>query len=285
MKDRLSSPAAEVKKNLLFDRLIKRYKYVAGKTNGIDKHERIVRKGDFPSPEFPFFNLPEGTAQKKNASAQGLSQKLRDTTKTIAVAESAKACSSKPPFSDIQQNIIESADMQAKGEIRQKSDAEKSYDQGFEAGRLSGLAEGNARAEKVSRIINNIVEEFNKESKRFFSEIENMVMDLSVFLAEKIVGEAATNMPDVVKENVEKCVGLLAGAGNVILKINPGDYEVIKGNVPGLEMKYDGKYSFVIEPDQNITRGGCLVEIDGSVIDGRIETQFNKLKQQMEMLT
>jgi flagellar assembly protein FliH len=111
------------------------------------------------------------------------------------------------------------------------------------------------------------------------------MLDLSVHLAEKIVSEAATNMPEVVKANVDKCINLLAGSGEVVVKINPADYEIVKAYLPSLEHKFEGKFSFSLKPDQNMTSGGCLIEMNGSVIDGRIETQLAKIKQQMMLLS
>jgi len=155
---------------------------------------------------------------------------------------------------------------------------------GFQEGRTQGLAEAFARVEKIKTTVEKMMGEMNNSSKRFFEEFETTLTDLSLHLAAKIIGEAAYMMPEVVRANVEKCVSLLAGAGNVTIKINPGDYEVIKELLPNLERKFDGHFSYIIEPDQKISRGGCLIEMDGSVIDGRIETQFLKLKEEMQQL-
>ena len=295
-------PDAEVKKNLLFDLLIKRYKYISGKSPIVAKQEKVLKNGQFRIFDTASMRTLADSAEKKNVIVQTKLQKPLDLESAVIAAASGKpspqnnikaqnrsninSVDHQAGLTDktaVERSVIE-AKIREEYKTRLQSEIESAYDKGLQEGRQTGLAEGKAEAEKVSQIINHVIVEFNKESQKFFDEVEEVIMDLSVHLASKIIGDAVTAIPDIIKTNVEKCVGLLAGAGNVLVKINPSDYDTIKEYLPKLDQKYEGKYSFIIEPENNITRGGCLVEMDGSVIDGRIEAQYEKIKQHMEML-
>ena len=296
MRVRLLSQVGEGKKNLLFNQLIKKYKYVNNDVSEPVKHENILKKGRFKDDELSTPGSLVNTIQKKkviSSSDYRMSSPASQTTsvstidKTVSSDKKDTNSNKKNQNLNTKQNssvdsigskaLIHETKIREKYDTLVKIESEKSYNDGFQ--------EGKARADQVSQIVNSISSEFEKASEHFFRDMENVVLDLSVHLAGKIIGEAVSMIPDIVKSNVEKCVNLLAGGGNVMIKINPGDYEVIKECLPNLDQKHEGKYSFILEPDHNISRGGCLIELDGSVIDGRIETQFEKLKKHMEMLS
>lgn len=272
---------------MLYDKIIREYKYIDDDNTPVSKTGKIFKEGVFPEPDFPFFKLLKKINLKKNSTSQAVTpaqlngkQKNANYTPTKTLTEE-KASINKNETIIGSQGAVVSESLEA----RLESEKEKSYNKGFQEGRLKGLAEGTARAEQISQIFNNVIDELNKKSNTFFEEVEKWMLDLSVHLAEKIVSEAATRMPEVVKANVDKCLDLLAGSGEVVVKINPADYDIVKSYLNSLENKFEGKFSFSLKPDKNITGGGCLVEMNGSVIDGRIETQLAKIKQQMMMLS
>ena len=265
-----------------FSKLIKRYKYIGGFKAETVRPEKIVKKGRFQVAELPDFKRPSGAAQKKKRECN-----------PVPADGSVNDCASSINSPSNNSTIIEyrygdpvlSSNQEARTDDVIESAKKAAHAAGFQEGRSQGLAEVSARVEKIKSITDKMMGELNASSKNFFDEFEKTLTDLSLHLAARIIGEAAYTLPEVVRSNVEKCLGLLAGAGNVIIKINPGDYEVIKELLPNLERKFDGHFSYMIEPDQKISRGGCLIEMDGSVIDGRIETQFHKLKEEMQQLT
>jgi len=280
----------------LFKRLIKKYKYI-DKESPIHSHpERIIKSGNYSALDFAQFDPTAKISQKKKIE----SQSARSSRVNTPGVESDPGLSSNTSSQITPSDSVLSHDYPQKPqtglnrttaeeitktfESRLKSEVEKAYNQGYQEGKVSGLAEMNSRAEQITQLINNVLTEFDKSSAKFFEEIERVAIDMSVHLAEKIIGEAVTMVPDIIKTNVDKCINLLAGAGTVEIKINPIDYETVKAYLPSMDKKFDNRYTFVLEPDQNISRGGCLVEFEGSVIDGRVETQLEKIKQHMELL-
>ncbi len=274
---------------MLYDKIIRKYKYIDEDNATVGKIGKIFKEGKFKEPDFPFFKLPKKINLKKNSPSQEVTSIKKNVKHKNVNHTSSKILTNGKSSKNIDRNkvIVDSQGgvVSESFKARLESEKQKSYNQGFQEGRLKGFAEGTARAEQISQVFSNVIDELNKKSDIFFEEIEKWMLDLSVHLAEKIVSEAASRMPDVVKANVDKCLDLLAGSGEVAVKINPADYEIVKGYLNKLENRYEGKFSFLLKPDKNITGGGCLIEMNGSVIDGRIETQLAKIKQQMMMLS
>ena len=281
----------------MFKRLIKKYKYIDKKNIIYSRPERIIKSGKYFAMDFAQFDPAAKISQKNNVeprSAQSSRTNIPDIesnsdpssiTSTQITPSDSVLSPDYPHTAQTNSDQTPAAEAAEMFESRLKSEVAKAHDQGFQEGKASGLAEMDVRAEQITRLIDNVLTEFDKSSAKFFEEIERVAIDMSVHLAEKIIGEAVTMVPDIIKTNVDKCINLLAGAGTVEIKINPIDYETIKAYLPSMDKKFENRYTFVLEPDQNISRGGCLVEFEGSVIDGRVETQLEKIKQHMELLT
>jgi flagellar assembly protein FliH len=283
----------------LSKKVIKKYNYIGDGVESISRDSNVIKGGDFMPPDFDQFDPFLAKVQKKNAIKPAIRNAPLQTAVTnnrmIPVDLPGQAVSQPEATADgmaTKSQAVAIDDPKAiENELQvlfaaQLSDAKKqAYDSGFREGKNSATSEAKKFQNQALQILNGMKSELEKQRDKFFEEIGQVAMDMSVHLAKKIIGDAVTMMPEVIKTNVDKCVGLLAGSGTVQIKINPADYDILKSYLPELEQKQEGKYSFVLEPDSKIERGGCLIAFEGSTIDGRIETQIAKLKQQMEMLT
>jgi flagellar biosynthesis/type III secretory pathway protein FliH len=287
---------------LLFNRLIKKYRFIAAQDREEIKHAKIIKSGNFRFSDSVLAERASIDLEKKNSRVGTVGKRTPAGSQTAKNAAGLKPSLDKsniaPPnrlnqLSDRsgqpESHEIDIAAIKARFnqeyDEKLKTQKDKIYNDGFNEGHKAGLAEGKAEAAKATQLVEDYLAEINNKNRLFFEETEKLITDLAVHLAGKIIGEAISAVPDVIKSNVEKCVELLAGSGDVIVKINPSDYELIKEHLPKLDQKYEGKYNFKVEPENSISRGGCLVEMGGSIIDGRIEVQYEKIKQHMEMLT
>ncbi|MCP4583194.1 MAG: hypothetical protein GY839_16420 [candidate division Zixibacteria bacterium] len=270
------------------NRLIKKYKYIGDDGQVVVNPGRLHKAGKYKSLKLDQYDPNAESRRQKKEASRSKSQTRIEAKIPAQNSETILADSDPQTLSgDVVENHSEpvAVESSVNFEERLRTETEAAHNKGFQEGRANGLAEGQARTDQVTQVINKVLAEFDNSSAKFFEEIEKVAIDMSVHLAKKIIGEAAAKVPDVIKTNVDKCINLLAGAGTVEIKINPADYDIIKAYLPDLDRKSENRYSFVLEPDQNVERGGCLVEFEGSVIDGRVETQFEKIKQHMEQLT
>jgi flagellar biosynthesis/type III secretory pathway protein FliH len=264
--------------------IVKDYKYVAQASSGAQRRGQVIRDEYFPDAILPIFKEREKKPVERQQKQSPLT--FVDSATNAIVIETSR------PF--IEQTMAVSLDNQpecdSKSTIdefdsRLKNETQAAFNRGLQEGRVQGAAEWTPRAKQISESFDKALEQLGGQFQHYCEELEKSITELSVHLAEKIVGEAAHKMPEVVKVNLDKCTSLLAGSGKVVVKINPSDYESIKTYLSAVSQKYEGKFAFQIEPDQNITSGGCIVELDGSMIDARIETQLTNIKNHMKLLT
>jgi flagellar biosynthesis/type III secretory pathway protein FliH len=268
----------------LSSNIIRDYNFIGKDDLPIVTHLGILAAGEFDEPDLPVFwedkrdmqNLlnnrsgitvsdPElPNSRQKYDLASGQHKKA----KTVIIPE-------KSPLDKLKEDY----------EHRLKKENQEAYLRGLAEGRNQGIAEWTPQSQRISGALEKAMAALSQRNESNLQALEKSIGDLAVFLAEKIIGEAISRIPDVIKENVDKCLKLLAGSGNVIIKINPADYEVIKAYLPSLMQRYEGKFNFHLEPAQNISPGGCFLELDGSLVDGRIETQLENIKQHIQILS
>lgn len=264
--------------------IIKDYSYVGERSTPSVSRLSIFVNGDFDEPDLPIFRFgdedigdtPEGLFRKPSSLPISAKPGIKHNKGNVGGHHN------KPP---VVVEIDPLEKLKEEYERRLKHENQESYLRGLNEGRKQGTAEWTPQAQRISQALEKAMAALSQRYETNLQALEKSIGDLSIFLAEKIVGEAVNRFSDVVKENVEKCLRLLAGSGNVIIKINPGDYEVIKSNLPSLLQRYEGKFSFHLEPAQNISPGGCALELDGSLVDGRIESQLENIKQHIKLLS
>jgi len=158
------------------------------------------------------------------------------------------------------------------------------YDRGFNEGRESTEEElknefGDRltdQAEKFSSVLSKLNEKIEGYDKVF----SNLIINLSFMIAEKIIHSELTNKTKI-EEILQISLKKVIGSNNIIVKLNPEDFNVINKKPNALIQQ--GNLSHIkLEPDENIEAGGCYIETEIGNVDARISTQLSELKKMLE---
>jgi flagellar assembly protein FliH len=164
-------------------------------------------------------------------------------------------------------------------ETRLQSEKEQAYRNGFDRGRTTGHADKLKDVERIEKAFGEIAAGISASNVDFYRTADNLMARLSLELAESIIGEAATKASqETLEHNLRRCLEVLKGAGRVKVRINPVDYDFARDNGHIIEQASKGSFHFEFEPDPSITPGGCHLESPNGTVDGRIESQFEILK-------
>ena len=177
---------------------------------------------------------------------------------------------------------------------------QQGYQAGYEKGGVEGRKEGQRQAfeeaqttfsrESAQTIeaLNNVLQEFAGFKDKLLWRAEQDTIALALDIAGKVVKrkiEKSSDSADVTAENVKAALELIARNTDVIVKINPGHLEHLEKMAS--KNKQDlGKFNSIrFEPDESITLGGCVVNTEHGRIDGRLETQIERITEQLLMDT
>lgn len=167
------------------------------------------------------------------------------------------------------------------GEEEPPHDCSALQQQAYEEGRCSGLEEGRAQARKeleerfqhALRLANQI----GRTRVVALEEQERDVVEIAITIAKKIVKQEITQDPQIITRQVNQLLELLPKKSLVTLKVHPTDLAVLQPIQTSLQEEFlDGDH-LVLDPDENIEAGGCVIEQSGLLLDARIRQQFDTI--------
>jgi|SRR5579871_3942437 len=110
---------------------------------------------------------------------------------------------------------------------------------------------------------------------------EKSSVQLAAAIAGKITRSAAPDLPQVTLRLVREALEMSAGASQIRIHLNPGDAEMLKGQVARLAKEFKRVGPADIVPDEHVTSGGCRVETMHGVIDQQFETQLARIVEEL----
>lgn len=153
------------------------------------------------------------------------------------------------------------------------------YSEGFQQGHAQALLEAQKQ-------INDYVENQGRQTAQQFGALiestraqldaaEQMaaqsVLELACEMARQVLRHEISSNPNVLLPVIREALGaLFADSRAVQIRLNPLDLDVLQDV---LREEYPN-LPLALQPDAAITRGGCLVESGGTVIDGRLEKRW-----------
>lgn len=193
--------------------------------------------------------------------------------------------------------VQELAEAQAKLQNATQSSFEEGFAQGISKGHseghakgyAEGYAQGNAKATlEGQRQFNEYVQTQGQQAARDFAArfalaeaqlaeseqtIARGVLELACELARQVVRHELTSNPNALHPVIREALGILTSDSKpALVRLNPLDMdmlqEMLRQEFPGLQLS--------LLADSSVTRGGCLVESAGTVVDGTVEKRWSR---------
>jgi len=165
-----------------------------------------------------------------------------------------------------------------------KKEVEDAYNNGYEKGKLEATEELEQfyesellrKTEEFYKIISSIEEQI----KNYESDFHRLVITSAKKISEKIISRELENKT-IIEETLQKSIHKIIGANEIIIRINPDDYELIDGN-NSMQKINPGVSHIKFEIENNIEKGGCLVETEIGNLDARINSQISEIVKNLE---
>lgn len=146
-----------------------------------------------------------------------------------------------------------------------------------EIGYQDGYKEGIAKAEKdyddkfqeLTKLITSIDSAFEIKVKKF----ETFLTSAIFAAVARVLGDAVINDEDRISM-VKNVVKTLKSTKPYVLRVSEYDYKIITGN--NAEVRQFNTANIIA--DNRVELGGCIIETDKGIFDGRLEVQLARLK-------
>lgn len=163
-------------------------------------------------------------------------------------------------------------------EERFQAEKEEAYRSGFEDGKAEGLKEGQEHSRQEIDRFAGIVDDLSRQWRDLYRNTDLSIVDLSMAVSRKIVGSAVEHLEAPVLQAVQECLGYLEDKARVVLKVHPDDLAVVRRHRSDWLESLEGLEQLLIEGDEGISRGGCIVETPKGDVDAQIEERLERLR-------
>lgn len=161
---------------------------------------------------------------------------------------------------------------------RQQAHAQ-GYAEGFQQGRAQTLLDaqkqvsdymaqqGQETAQRFGALVTSAGEQLEAAEQM----AGQAVLELACEIARQVLRHEIASNPNTLLPVIREALGqLFADSKAVVIKLHPQDLDVLQDV---LHEEYPS-LPLTLQPDATLTRGGCLVESAGTVIDGRLEKRW-----------
>ncbi len=179
------------------------------------------------------------------------------------------------------EKILRDARAQAE-EVRQKT-YDSGYKNGYNKGKDIGYAQGKREAKiEYEKLLSQVLKQktdLEKQRHRLLLDVEEEIVNLSLSIAKKIVSHELDIQPEKVLSMVRYAIGECRAEGKRVLKVSPQDYDKVTNNKNTLcDSSNQGK-ELVIEKDERLSKGDCVIETDTGLVDAKIDTQLQIIRE------
>jgi len=161
---------------------------------------------------------------------------------------------------------------------------EEAYQRGVAEGEARGLRTGQAEAVQVKNNLGAVINEINNYKNTLYLQSRQTLLDLAFALADKIVGARVDSEQGMVLESINKCINEILDKTNLRLKINPQQLQFVKQQIESIKQDNESISLIMVEEDNRVTPGGCIIETDSGSADARIESQLQMLRRELTKL-
>ena len=173
------------------------------------------------------------------------------------------------------------AEEQIKENTVRQAALNEGYAQGFTQGHAKATAEGQRQ---LNEYINNQGDQLSRTFGQLFANVQAQIADseqamaqgileLACELARQVVRQELLSSTHVLQPVIRESLGMLAvDCKAAVVRLNQQDLAAVSD----LMRKEFSNLSLTLLPDTSITRGGCLVEAAGTIVDGTLEKRWKR---------
>ena len=167
--------------------------------------------------------------------------------------------------------------------IRIETEREARFREGYDTGQEAGYKKGLETIRDKAKRFDAVVTAMDAQRAEMLRHSEQFVVDFSLKMLEKIVGETGFLRLSLDRDRLKAFVGAameeFAGATRYIVRVHEDDHKLLKEFEGELLEYIDEKINFIFETDSSLRPGECLIEADTGVLEVTLENQLDVLKK------
>ena len=164
---------------------------------------------------------------------------------------------------------------QARDQADQK--VREAYTEGMQRGVEAGRQQFEEAVAQAAAALGASAEAMRGAREQFLASLEPQVVELALEIARRILQREARTDRDLVTTTVRKALRHLADREQMLIRVNPADLEGLRAQKVRLIEDFEDVREIIVEADEALSPGGCIVESRLMQVDARIEAQLDTI--------
>lgn len=159
---------------------------------------------------------------------------------------------------------------------------EKARMEGYQAGIDEAKEEYEQVLQQEKQDFRRSLDTISQVKHDIFDELEPAVLDLAVFVAERVVKESLERDDELFMNIVRDTVREVEDAEDIVLRLNKKDYDRFftgNDNDTAEALKSAG---IKVRQDLSVPQGECIVESEFGTLRSGVQTQLERMRQALE---
>jgi len=110
---------------------------------------------------------------------------------------------------------------------------------------------------------------------------ERSAVELAVGVAGRLVRGELERRPEISGQWLRESLQLVAGSGDVTVRLNPADQQTLERQVTQLAAVFAPLATVTVLADEAISPGGCRLSTEFGSVDQQLETQLERIKAEL----
>lgn len=174
---------------------------------------------------------------------------------------------------------------------KQQEDAVKSEKAAYEKGHSEGLDEGikkgsaDTASEYEKRIntlqlnISEFLQKIENEKREIYSAAENVLLKLCMEIVKKILSCEIKQNNEIILSVIKKALSYISDRERIVIRVAPSDFETVSNRKDFWTSVTERLQDILIEKDDRIEQGGCIIESNSGLVDARLGVQIEELSK------
>ncbi len=154
----------------------------------------------------------------------------------------------------------------------------RGFQDGLEHGRSASAAAADQRLNEEHARVGAYLVTLRKECAKVTARLEQEAFRFAVAVAGKIVKREVTLDDEIALRQIQEGIRRVVGVESLKLRINPRDEAMVRANKALIMATTQSVRDIVIETDDKLDPGGCILETPSGTVDARVFTQLEQIE-------
>jgi len=166
-------------------------------------------------------------------------------------------------------------------EQQHQTEVQQALQKGYAQGEAVGLQRGLDETRRVEAQLAAAINALLSFRQTVFEQAKAHLVELAFAIADKITAARAVAERDTVIGTIDRCIGEILDKTRMKIRVNPAELDFVKQRFDELVKSNEAAAAAVVESDNRVSAGGCIIETDSGSADARIESQLSMLREKL----